>query len=36
MDQISEHINPSNHKMHYYDQMINMIVKLGSNKVKKQ
>ena len=29
MAQISEHANYSNHKIHYYDQMIKMIVNLG-------
>ena len=32
MDQISEHINFSNHKIHSYDKMSKMIVNLGSNK----
>ena len=32
MDQISEHIKYSNHKIHSYDQMRKMIVNLGSNK----
>ena len=33
MDHISEHINYSNHKIHSYDQMIKMIVNLGSKKL---
>ena len=32
MDQISEHINSSNHKIHSYDQIRKSIVNLGSNK----
>ena len=32
MDQISEHINSSNHKIHSYDKMSKMIVNLGSKK----
>ena len=32
MAQISEHINYSNHKIHWYDQMSKMIVNLGNNK----
>ena len=32
MDQISEHINSSNQKIHSYDQMVKMIVNL-SNKI---
>ena len=31
MDQISEHINSSNQKIHSYDQMRKNIVNLGSN-----
>ena len=34
MVQISEHINSSNHKIHSYDQMREIIVNLGSNKGK--
>ena len=34
MTQISEHINSSNHKIHSYDQMRKLIVKLGSKKGK--
>ena len=32
MSHISEHINSSNHKIHSYDQMIKIIVNLGTNK----
>ena len=32
MDQISEHINPSNQKNHHYDKKIKIIVNLGSKK----
>ena len=32
MDRIIQHKNKINHKIHYYDQMIKMIVKLGINK----
>ena len=32
IDQISEHINYSNQKIHSYDQMRKMIVNLGSKK----
>ena len=35
MDQTSKHINTTNGKIHSYDQMINMIVNLGSNKFNK-
>ena len=34
MDQISEYINFSNHRIHSYDKMRNMIVNLGSKKGK--
>ena len=34
MYQISEHINLSNHKIHYHDQMRKVIVNLGSKKGK--
>ena len=34
MDQISEHINSSNHKIHSYDQMGTMIVNLSNKKCK--
>ena len=34
MAQISEHINSSNHNIFSYDQMIKMIVNLGSKKCK--
>ena len=34
MDQISEHINSSNNKIHSYDQMRKMVVNLGSKKGK--
>ena len=34
MDQISEHINSSNHKIHFYDQMGKMILKLSNKKCK--
>ena len=36
MDQISEHLNASNHKIHPQDQMRKMVVNLGSNKGKKK
>ena len=32
MSQISENINSSNHKIHYCDQIIEMVVNLGSKK----
>ena len=32
MAQISEHINSSCHKIHYYDQKCKIIVNLGSKK----
>ena len=32
MDQISEHIKPSNHKIHSYDKMSKIIVNLVSKK----
>ena len=32
MYKISQHINYSNQKIHYYDQIRKMIVNLGSNK----
>ena len=32
MDQITEHINSSNHKIHSCDKMRKMTVNLGSNK----
>ena len=32
MDQISENINYSNHKIHSYDQMSKIVVNLGSKK----
>ena len=32
MDQISEHIKSSNHKIHSHDQMSKMVVNLGRNK----
>ena len=34
MAQISEHINSSNNKMYFYDQMSKIIVNLGSKKCK--
>ena len=34
MAQISEHINSSNHNIHYYDQMGKMIINLGNIKCK--
>ena len=34
MDQISEHINSSYHKIHPYDQMGNMIVNLSNKQCK--
>ena len=34
IDQISEHINYSNQKIYYHDQMIKVIVKLGIKKCK--
>ena len=36
MAQISEHINSTNHKIHYYDQTIKNIVNLGNKKGKKK
>ena len=35
MDQISQHINSTNHKIRSYDQMSKMIVRLDSNKGEK-
>ena len=32
MDQISEHTNSSNHKIHSRDQMFKIILNLGNNK----
>ena len=32
MDQISQNINTTNHKIHSHDQMSKMIVNLGINK----
>ena len=32
MDQLSEHINSSNQKIHSYDQIIKIILNLGSKK----
>ena len=34
MAQISEHINSSNHKIHFHDQMGKMIVRLSNKKCK--
>ena len=36
MDQISEHINYPNHKIHSNDKMSKMFVNLGSNRYKTQ
>ena len=34
MDQVSEHMNSSNPKIHSYDQMIKMVVNVGSKETK--